>query len=175
MTDQSTVDNLVAKQEIRDLLARYFRHVDRKQFEQLRSVYHPDAYDDHGLFRGDVDGLITWLTTRHAAIVQSTHMIGNCLVEVNGDVAYTETYGLLVQHERLDRTTFADGTDLHRRVLLGVRYADRIERREGVWRIARHEVIYEWSKEELAPLRFASVMTVAQRSAEDRSFAFGLL
>lgn len=175
MPDPAALDDVVAKQAIRDLFARYFRCVDRKQFEQLRSVYHPDAYDDHGLYRGDVEGLISWLTSRHSAIEQSTHMIGNCLIEVDGDVAHAETYGLLVQHERLDRATFADSTDLYRRMLLGIRYADRVERRAGVWRIARHEVIYEWSREELAPLRFDSAMTVAQRSAEDRSFAFGAL
>jgi ketosteroid isomerase-like protein len=175
MANRSTLDDLLAGQEIRDLIARYFRYVDRKDFEQLRSVYHPDAYDNHGLYAGDVDGLIKWLTTRHAAIVQSTHLVGNCLITRTGDVAYGETYGLLIQHEQLDRSAFSDGSELYRRMLLGVRYADRFEKRDGEWRIARHEVIYEWSKEELANLRFDSVMTVAQRSAEDLSYAFGTL
>jgi len=175
MATQPTLDDLVAGQEIRDVIARYFHHVDRKDFEQLRSIYHPDAYDNHGLYAGDVDGLIKWLTTRHASIVQSTHMVGNCLIERVGNMAHAETYGLLIQHEKLQRNAFSDGSELHRRMLLGVRYLDRFEKRDGEWRIAHHEVIYEWSKEELATLQFNSVMTVAQRSAEDLSYSFGAL
>lgn len=171
MVTTPTLDDLLAEQEIRNVIAYYFRVVDRKDFGLLRDVYHPDAYDNHGVYSGDVDGLIGWLTARHASIVQSTHTVGNCLVERDGDVAHVETYGLLVQHEKLDRAAFSDGHQLFLRTMLGVRYVDRFEKRNDAWRIARHEVIYEWSKEEMATLQFDSRMTVAQRSPQDALFA----
>jgi hypothetical protein len=167
MPGKLTVEDLLAAQEIRDVMAAYFRAVDRMDFEALRSVYHPDAYDNHGVYSGDVGGLIEWLTARHTAIVQSTHTVGNCLVERRGDAADVETYGLLVQHESLGRAAFADGAELFRRTTIGVRYVDRFEKRNDEWRIARHEVVFEWSKEELAPREFDPRMTVALRSPKD--------
>ncbi|MBT5754390.1 MAG: SnoaL-like domain-containing protein [Acidimicrobiaceae bacterium] len=39
---------LIDKDEIRDVLMRYGRGVDRLDEELLRSCYHPDSHDDHG-------------------------------------------------------------------------------------------------------------------------------
>jgi hypothetical protein len=38
---------LAAEREIRAALARYCRGIDRMEAELVRSVYHPDAHDDH--------------------------------------------------------------------------------------------------------------------------------
>ena len=42
---------LLDKQEIHEVLMRYCRGIDRCDAELLHSVYHPDATDDHGLFK----------------------------------------------------------------------------------------------------------------------------
>ena len=39
---------LVSKDEIRDVLMRYARGVDRGEADLITSCYHPDAVDDHG-------------------------------------------------------------------------------------------------------------------------------
>ena len=46
------VEELIARQEITDVLHRYCRAVDRRDPDLLRSVYHPDATDDHGVYAG---------------------------------------------------------------------------------------------------------------------------
>ena len=46
------LETLIAKQEITDVVYRYARGIDRLDFELVRSCYHPDAYDDHGAFKG---------------------------------------------------------------------------------------------------------------------------
>ncbi len=48
---------MLDKQEIHEVMMRYCRAIDRMDEELLRSVYHPDAIDNHGLFNGAGGGL----------------------------------------------------------------------------------------------------------------------
>ena len=41
-------DRLGDDQAIRDVLARYWRGIDRQDPELVLGTYHPGAYDDHG-------------------------------------------------------------------------------------------------------------------------------
>jgi hypothetical protein len=151
--DPAALQRLLDKQAIRDVLARYARGVDRRDWNLIRAAFHPDARDDHGAYRGDVEGLIKWVERRHASIDQSMHFLGNCLVEfADDDRALVET--CYVAFLRL-------GPDAHesRRMLLGDaseagdtdlavlgRYIDRFERRDGDWRIARRINVYEGTR-----------------------------
>lgn len=135
----ATLARLVAEAEIRDAMARYARGADRNDVALIRSAYHPDATDSHGYFCGSIDGFVEWFTERHAAVTQSMHFLGNCLIEFDGDdAAFVETYCQAFQRLQIpgqvDRMQ-----DLH--VLC--RYLDRFERREGRWAIATREVVYE--------------------------------
>ena len=133
-----TTEELVARSEVEAVLRRYCTGVDRKDWALMRSAYHDDAIDDHGLYRGDVDGLMEWLQGRHENIEQSMHFLGNSTIEVEGDHATGETYCILNQR--------AGDT----RITVGCRYLDRFERRDGTWRISSHVVAYEWWREESA-------------------------
>ena len=78
--------------ELQALTYRWCRAVDRRDWELVRSCFHPDGHDDHGVFVGDVDGMIAWLKERHAEISQSMHHAGNMLIEFAGpDRAGVET------------------------------------------------------------------------------------
>ncbi|MBM3672399.1 MAG: hypothetical protein FJW86_09525 [Actinobacteria bacterium] len=57
------VDELVAQQEIRDVLIRYTRGIDRMDGELVRSCYWPGAHDDHGAFQGPVEDFVEWFQT----------------------------------------------------------------------------------------------------------------
>ena len=46
---------LLDKQEIEEVVLRYCRGIDRRDFDLVRSCYHPDARDRHGSFDGTVD------------------------------------------------------------------------------------------------------------------------
>ena len=53
-----SVDELLAKQEIADLVARYMRGLDRLDRELLRSTFHDDATTDYGFFQGSPDDFV---------------------------------------------------------------------------------------------------------------------
>jgi len=121
--------------DITRVLMRYCRGIDRRDYELVRSCYHPGARDDHGPYKGDVEGFLTWVAARHATIEQCVHMIGNVLIEVHGDVAVSEAYYTSFQCEG---RSFAHG---------GGRYVDRFERRHGgPWKIAERLVVVEFGR-----------------------------
>jgi hypothetical protein len=65
------------------------------------------------------------------------HFLGTQVIELDGDVAWAETYCLALH--RLRATDGAPARDKVR----PIRYCDRLERRDGEWRIARRVVVYE--------------------------------
>lgn len=142
------------REEITRAILRYARGVDRRDWPMVRSVYHDDAYDDHGAFKGDLDGLMDWLQRRHAVIAKSMHFVGNILVEFDSaDGAVAESYYLARQtmgpeagESRLmllgDKAAAVDRSASISAEMTG-RYVDRFERRDGVWRIARRIVLFE--------------------------------
>ena len=129
------------KQEIRDVLARYCRGIDRLDSDLIASVYHEDAYDDHGTFKGNGKEFAKSVVVGLARFERTMHTIANCLIEVDGDTATAETY-CIAYH----RTKAADGPQED--FLAGVRYIDRLERRSegGPWLIARRVVVMEWTR-----------------------------
>ena len=52
---------LLDRQEIHDCLMRYSRGVDRLDPDLIRSAYHDDAIDDHGMFVGTRDEFVDWV------------------------------------------------------------------------------------------------------------------
>ena len=121
---EAAIRTLRDRQEIADLLARYCRGIDRLDTELIASVYHPDATDNHGIYKGNVKGFVEFIPTVLRQFSKTMHFLGNSLVEIDGDRAWAETY--CMTHSRIDRP---DGTQADRSG--GVRYVDVIERRNG--------------------------------------------
>lgn len=136
----TTIGEVADRAAIRDALVRYCRGVDRRDRELVRSAYHPDARDDHGAFVGDLEGFLDFVEGEvHGRFRITMHKLGQVLIELDpsGDVAYCESYAI-GHHVRSE-----GGRDVDDRVM-GLRYDDRFERRDGEWRIADRVVRYEW-------------------------------
>jgi len=132
----------IDREEIYQQLVLYCRAVDRCDEALLRSVYHPDAHDDHGHYAGDVDGFIAFVKRDVQARFRCTmHKLGNAYIEVQGDVAHCESYAV-GHHIRAEGSIDIDD------LVMGLRYVDRFERRDGVWRIADRELRFEWQRVE---------------------------
>jgi hypothetical protein len=138
--DAKRVQVLVAQQDIRDVYYRYCRGIDRRQYELVRSCYHPDAMDNHGDYVGGVDGFIDYIQANLPRFVRTMHFLGNILIEVDGTEARGEAYTLALHHLR------ASGSKPERDFVVALRYVDDFELRHGEWRIANRVCVFEWTR-----------------------------
>jgi len=133
-------ESLLDRELIRDLVQRYARGVDRRDFDLVRSCYHPDAIDEHGPYRGGVDGFIEFLGEQLARWSVTQHVIGNSLIEFEGDRAHVETYAVAYH-----RTLPTPGRPV-RDLTAGCRYVDVMEKRDDRWGIVHRVVVMDWSR-----------------------------
>ena len=149
------LQRLIDKDEIRDLMARYCRGVDRADWDLVRSTYHTDAFDDHGDYKGGIDGFIAFAKSRTGGATQVMHFLGECLIEfARPDVAIAETY-FFTAHTlgpEAQRQYGAAGKGGPVQLSHYGRYADRVEKRAGDWRIAHRIVIFETTRLALDPV-----------------------
>jgi hypothetical protein len=132
------VQVLVDRQAIADVVLRYCRGVDRLDLELVRDCYHPDATDEHGTFTGTRDEYVDWVAGILTRFTGTMHLVANQLIEVDGDVARSESYG--VAHHWGD-----PADDPRRNFTTGFRYVDQFSRRDGQWRIAKRVAVREWT------------------------------
>jgi hypothetical protein len=136
MTNESAMlQELYDKLKIREVVTNYCRAVDRMDRDLLMSVYHPDGIDDHGFFVGGREDFWTWVNNYHMQAQSVTqHIITNHSCDLDGDTAHTETYWMMAGMSP-DRSKLSLG---------GGRYIDRLEKRDGEWRIVARKCVPEW-------------------------------
>jgi hypothetical protein len=133
--------------EIDDVLMQYYRGVDRLDLDLVRSCFHPDAQCDYGpWFKGDLEHFLTYLggPTSLGGFVRTVHFAGNTLIAVDGDTARSEVV-VIAHHEPTAEHDWAGAF-----VVVWLRYVDRLERRDGRWRIADRKVAVEWVRRDTA-------------------------
>jgi hypothetical protein len=121
---------------IYQLLTTYCRGLDRGEMELVRAAYHPDAVDHHSGFDGGVDDFIAWVSAAMSQYASTAHYICNHSARVVGDRAVSETYNISVH--RVD-----DPAD-SRNFTVGVRYIDRLEKRDERWGIVERWAVRDW-------------------------------
>ncbi len=118
---------LTDRAAILDCVARHARGCDRFDSALLASAYHEDGVDEHGFAINPGPKYAEWANAQHSrGSLQNMHNITTHSCEIEGDTAHAESYviGLFLN------------TDGKTARLLAGRYADRLERRHGEWRIA---------------------------------------
>lgn len=133
------VARLLDQQEIQEVIYRYCRGIDRRDFALVRACYHADATDEHGSFSGGVDDYLTWVEALLGRYSWTMHLVGNVLIDwgPSNDVAAAESYGVALHR--------SDEPKPHLNLATGFRYLDRFERRQGTWKIASRVAVSEWS------------------------------
>jgi hypothetical protein len=167
-----TLEDVLAKEEIREVVQKLARGTDRLDRELIVSCYHPDALDDHNEFRGPPDAFADWVLEVLPFFQATTHFIGAPAIELDGDSAWVETYCVAHHVMRPDEAGAAND------MVLGLRYVDRFERRaEAGWRIAHRVCAFDWSY--TVPIaadatwNFREDFTVGQRDTSDVSYRRG--
>jgi hypothetical protein len=134
-TTSARIETLIDRQDILDCLTRFSRGMDRFDRELFLSAFHADATIAAGDFVGSPGDLYDWASNMHEQGQSATHHnLLNHTCDLDGDTAHTETYYLFVGRNRDESNWIAGG-----------RYIDRLERRDGQWRIALRTNAIEWS------------------------------
>jgi SnoaL-like domain len=149
---------------IQDCVMRHARGHDRHDVELMTSCFHEDGIDEDGdaITPGPEYG--EWANAAHSAgFGLHAHHITGHTCELDGDVAYAETYvlGCLTSPDET-RVSFASG-----------RYVDQLERRDAEWRIvARRTVIDAVGETEMTWRRWEGHggFLKGARSAADASY-----
>jgi hypothetical protein len=131
---RETTAELADRQAIRDCIMRQTRGVDRHDADLMTGAYHPDGVArfgpatvpaaEYGEWSNEVHGDRFGLHVHHL----TTH---NC--ELEGDVAHCETYVI---------GTFLS-PDQQRASMVSGRYFDRLERRDGEWKIVVRRTVVD--------------------------------
>jgi hypothetical protein len=165
------LEHLLDRQDILDCLTRFSRGMDRFDRELLLSAFHADAVIAAGDYVGGPEGLYDWASAMHEQGQSATHHnLLNHSCEIDGGIAHTETYYLFVGRNR-DETNW----------VAGGRYIDRLERRDGNWKIALRSNAIEWSgmvpttKIPFADVPGIQLNGIACRNKEDPSYVRPLI
>ena len=137
-----TLDDLLAKQEIADLVGSYMRGLDRLDKVLLRSTFHDNATTDYGFFQGGPDEFVEMAYGALQDHLANHHMIGQVNIDVEGDVAFGEVY--FQAFHRI--VTNGEERDL----FISGRYVDRYEKRDGAWKIAFRSEVNDWARNDPA-------------------------
>ena len=134
------LQDLIDKQAIRELVERYSRAVDRRDYALLASLYTDDAVDEHiGNYCGPAPGFVAWLSAALEGVDATTHHVHNVTIEIAGQRAEGEVYLTAYNRLRDEDGSFSE-------LVQGLRYLDHYRQDAGVWRFARRTVVCDWAQ-----------------------------
>ena len=162
---ESMIEELMAREAIRDCLFRYARGIDRTDEAALRSSYWPDGTDNHGSYKGSASGFIDWALKVLPHIERGIHQIHNILIEFREGGAAVESYFSAFQ-----RQPGAEGP-MQQWDMKG-RYLDWFVERDGEWRVLHRLVVFDWVEELPLPTapeseRFGARQPIGGRYPDD--------
>ncbi len=160
------IQTFIDEAQIRNVHLRYCRGVDRMDWDLVRSCYHPDATDEHGSYNGGIDGFIDWVSVGMTKFESTMHFTGNQLVEVAGDQAWAAHYAIVI-HRRA-----ASGGQPAADLIVNVRYVDKLERRDGEWRIAKRVVIADSEKIETIEGSWLNLALLQPSRRDKRDYSY---
>lgn len=132
---EARLDAMLDREDIRACLTRFSRGMDRFDRACFMSAFWSDATIAAGPFVGTPAECWDWSVPMHeAGQILTNHSLLNCTIDIDGDLAHAETYYIFVGRNRDESLWQAGG-----------RYVDRLERRDGEWRIMMRHNVIEWS------------------------------
>lgn len=166
MTDRDkAIDEMLAKQEITEAIFQYCRSMDRCDYALGKAVFHPDSRVDYGaqMYQGTGDGFVDMALGGHlGAFLSHSHQHGNILIRIDGDRAYSETYGHVTLRRRDETGQLIDSTNYGR-------YLDIWEKRaDGRWKIAERAYLTDFDV--TGPIPANLFETTGKRDESDPSY-----
>ncbi len=141
MNADAVLQDLRDRATIRDLLMRYGRAVDRRDFAAVTACFAANASYRGSLGTGGIGIALTALRERMARFDTTMHFIGTQVIDLAGDSAHSETYAL-VYHRLPAGEEGEESKDL----VVGVRYLDDLVRHGDGWIIQQRAAVLEWQR-----------------------------
>ncbi|MDH3641874.1 MAG: nuclear transport factor 2 family protein [Gammaproteobacteria bacterium] len=152
----AALEELVARQAISEAITTVQRGIDRGDLALLKSAWHGDAQVAYGFFNGPAAELAEILVGGPANPDNVTmHRPANVWIKVAGDRAISESYVFVYSP--------SEGVQS----LIGGRYLDRHERRDGQWRLSHRTYVMDWNINQPATGTGAAPYKRGVKSTED--------
>lgn len=118
----------------------YARAVDDRDHDALAALFDPDGTVDGTRGHQNVPDYLESMRNLPRSFISSMHLLADPLIEfeAGADTAHLDTYAVVFQTGPVS----GDGGDL----TLGMRYADDMVRRDGVWCIHHRVAKMEWMR-----------------------------
>jgi ketosteroid isomerase-like protein len=138
MTSPGPLQEMLDEHQLRKLVHRYCRAVDRGDLAVLRSLYHHDAQDAHGGFSsGPASDFIEQMAAARPYLRSMQHHTTTVNFVIDGDVAEGEVY-TIATHTFAVRDHDVD-------VVVGGRYLDKYAKREATWKFVERAIVTDWA------------------------------
>jgi ketosteroid isomerase-like protein len=135
---EALLQEMLDEFQLRKLVHAYCRAVDRGDVAKLRDLYHHDAEDAHGAFStGSADDFFGALSAARPHIRSMQHNITTVNFAIEGNSAEGEVYTIATH-------TFSAG-DRDVDVVVGGRYLDKYEKRDGTWKLIARTIVTDWA------------------------------
>jgi len=139
-SDATTLAAIVDRLAIQDLLVRYCRAIDTKDWDLLDTVFVPDAHVDYtssGGVKGPYPEVRAWLAQVLPNFPMSQHSVTNFEIAVTGDRATSRAYF----YNPMGRPKPEGGVSLF---FVGGYYVDELLRTKDGWRITQRLEQQAW-------------------------------
>jgi hypothetical protein len=125
------------RMEIQQLLVDYSTAIDKRRFDDLDTVFTPDAYIDYRAL-GGIDGqypeVKEWLSQVLPTFPVYAHMLGNFSVRINGDTASSR---VICFNPMVLPDSSRGNKDKDQVLFCGLWYDDEFARTPEGWRMTR--------------------------------------
>lgn len=131
---------LADMEALRRLPQLYSRAIDARDFDRVAALFHPDATVEGARGSMAASAWVEGLRAVPSAFAQSMHVLGDPLIDLEpgADRATMDTYATVYQ--------LREQGEVDPELLLGIRYLDEVERRDGRWLISRRTSTMLWSR-----------------------------
>lgn len=144
------VEQLWAREQIRDRLHLYCKGIDRRDYALVRSCFADDHHHDHNGFTGSPDEFVAGAAGLLAKIPATHHSISNVHITLSDDGLSATTEANFVAYHLIEAghtedmpvPTGGKATDW----IVAGRYLDEMELRDGTWLIVKRLGVHDWER-----------------------------
>jgi hypothetical protein len=159
---RTSIEELLARDAVREQLHAYCRAMDRVDHALGYSVWHEDGLADYGeIFNGSGREFVDWVCRSHQRLYAHSHQIATTGIVVAGERAASEAYVTAALRWRDDAG--------HWESVVRGRYLDRWSCRDGRWAIDVRRYVHDF--DDVHPIGAERMQGWGRRDANDPSYA----